>query len=191
MSFEIKKIGIIVFLLVLTTIPLARAACPCSFSKAAAEENKTIVSVYTDRGLESLSTPEEKQEFYRSALNISGKVSVEASSAESLVERGIRNPENLRNIVSVAMKLPEEGQKEKAVNVLIRMNEAFVKRFSEKFLERPELRGRLKEQIKNYIRSLSRKERIKKEISRENIKLLFEKKITAEELVRRVWENNL
>ena len=164
---------------------------------------------------ESVTTAEEKRDFYRMVLDIPKNMTVRTSIAERLIERNNEDPENFYSIVMVTRELVKEDSRDRMAGILVKMDKNFVKRFSVNAMKSEIMRARAERQIRNYISSLSKIEQaetavskitgaeasgadasgelkvIRKIITKERIKLLFEKEITTEEFIKKYCTDNI
>lgn len=215
MNFEFTKLWVVAFLLVLLMASVVNAGCGCDTreieSTIVSEKKLQVNPVPTI-------TSEYKKEFYRQALNISKEAAVSIPNAESLIERSRDDSANFQNILRVARVVLAEESRMIAVNTLMKMDRNFVDRFAERAMKNEAMKERARSQISNYIRSLSKtgqaettvskttgaeasgaevtgadasgefRKVIRKMITKERIKLLFDKEITTEEFIREVLE---
>ena len=79
---------------------------------------------------ESVTTAEEKRDFYRMVLDIPKNMTVRTSIAERLIERNNEDPENFYSIVMVTRELVREDSRDRTAGILVKMDKNFVKRFS-------------------------------------------------------------
>ncbi len=185
------------------------AGCGCSNISQSIRLPSNTLRDFQDIEKKPVSTDSEKREFYNKVFNIKSDTKAKISTVDSIIRRGKEDPENFFAIMTITRDMVEEDYRSDVAEILIDMNNTFVKKFYLKAMESEKQKYEIKEQIINYVKLVSSEQEteislgpeteknqttpgenkieIKRDISEESIKSLFNNEISRKEFINIIF----
>jgi len=191
MNYKLTCLGIMVILLFVSIVTAQSGQSNAGTHIKGYE--KPIIIGYQDNNESGIqisppsqsATPMEKESYYRQQLDIGAGIPISSSSVDAFVSESAIEPESVAEAVVVS-KLVQPVGREKITTDILSMNKQFVKRFAVKAKEES-TKQEIQQQVESYNQDLENRNRIQIQIDMNQVKDLFDKKITIESFLSSIW----
>jgi len=142
------------------------------------------IRVYFD-GISDMSHTQ-KEELYREKFGISAGVDVRPTSVEQFAAEADQDPDAVDTAATVTRIVPVPSREPIASN-LLKMDKGFVKRLADKSAVDESFRENVQIQMETYKQDLENRDQIRITFNRENVKQLFQKRISLSQFISQIW----
>ncbi|MFH1978522.1 MAG: hypothetical protein ABIJ92_04310 [Candidatus Aenigmatarchaeota archaeon] len=132
-------------------------------------------------------TSAQKESIYRDTLGIEEAVPVSAGSVEAFVVQKASDSATVEKAATIT-KMVKSLYRERIANDLLAMDASFVRKFAVE-AENEAIKPELVARVESYKNDLENKAQIRVQIEKNDVKELFQKKITMNQLIQRLWNS--